>query len=178
MQNDNKESGGAAVVAEQAAVTKAPVKKTAAKKAVVKKAMAKKASVKKVGAKKAPAKKVTAKKATAKKATAKKATAKKATAKKATAKKATPSRAKPTAPISAPATKTKKVKLVRDSFTMPANEYQILQEIKKASLKAGIEVKKSELLRIGVGLLKTLSIAQLSAARSGLTKLSAGRPKK
>ena len=42
MQNDNKESGGAAVVAEQAAVTKAPVKKTAAKKAVVKKAMAKK----------------------------------------------------------------------------------------------------------------------------------------
>ena len=173
MQNDNKESGGAAVVAEQAAVTKAPVKKTAAKKAVVKKAMAKKASVKKVGAKKAPAKKVTAKKATAKKATAKKATAKKATAKK-----ATPSRAKPTAPISAPATKTKKVKLVRDSFTMPANEYQILQEIKKASLKAGIEVKKSELLRIGVGLLKTLSIAQLSAARSGLKKLSAGRPKK
>ena len=163
MQNDNKESGGAAVVAEQAAVTKAPVKKTAAKKAVVKKAMAKKASVKKVGAKKAPAKKVTAKKATAKKATAKK---------------ATPSRAKPTAPISAPATKAKKVKLVRDSFTMPANEYQILQEIKKASLKAGIEVKKSELLRIGVGLLKTLSIAQLSAARSGLTKLSAGRPKK
>ena len=67
---------------------------------------------------------------------------------------------------------------MRDSFTMPANEYQILQEIKKASLKAGIEVKKSELLRIGVGLLKTLSIAQLSAARSGLTKLSAGRPKK
>ena len=163
MQNDNKESGGAAVVAEQAAVTKAPVKKTAAKKAVVKKAMAKKASVKKVGAKKAPAKKVTAKKATAKKATAKK---------------ATPSRAKPTAPISAPATKTKKVKLVRDSFTMPANEYQILQEIKKASLKAGIEVKKSELLRIGVGLLNTLSIAQLGAARSALTKLSAGRPKK
>ena len=173
MQNDNKESGGAAVVAEQAAVTKAPVKKTAAKKAVVKKAMAKKASVKKVGAKKAPAKKVTAKKATAKKATAKKATAKKATAKK-----ATPSRAKPTAPISAPATKTKKVKLVRDSFTMPANEYQILQEIKKASLKAGMEVKKSELLRIGVGLLNTLSIAQLGAARSALTKLSAGRPKK
>ena len=163
MQNDNKESGGAAVVAEQAAVTKAPVKKTAAKKAVVKKAMAKKASVKKVGAKKAPAKKVTAKKATAKKATAKK---------------ATPSRAKPTAPISAPATKTKKVKLVRDSFTMPANEYQILQEIKKASLKAGMEVKKSELLRIGVGLLNTLSIAQLGAARSALTKLSAGRPKK
>ena len=158
MENDSKELGGVAVVAEQAAVKKVPVKKTAAKKAV-----AKKASVKKVGAKKASAKKVTAKKVIAKKATAKK---------------VTPSRAKPTVPVSAPATKTKKVKLVRDSFTMPANEYQILQEIKKASLKAGIEVKKSELLRIGVGLLNTLSIAQLGAARSALTKLSAGRPKK
>ena len=158
MENDSKELGGVAVVAEQAAVKKVPVKKTAAKKAV-----AKKASVKKVGAKKASAKKVTAKKVIAKKATAKK---------------VTPSRAKPTVPVSAPATKTKKVKLVRDSFTMPANEYQILQEIKKASLKAGIDVKKSELLRIGVGLLNTLSIAQLGAARSALTKLSAGRPKK
>ncbi|MCX7223457.1 MAG: hypothetical protein NTW89_11545 [Burkholderiales bacterium] len=158
MENDSKELGGVAVVAEQAAVKKMPVKKTAAKKAVAKKALAKKASVKKVGAKKASAKKVIAKKATAKKAT--------------------PSRAKPTVPVSAPATKAKKVKLVRDSFTMPANEYQILQEIKKASLKAGIDVKKSELLRIGVGLLNTLSIAQLGAARSALTKLSAGRPKK
>jgi hypothetical protein len=163
MENDSKELGGVAVVAEQAAVKKMPVKKTAAKKAVAKKAAAKKASVKKVGAKKASAKKVTAKKVIAKKATAKK---------------ATPSRAKPTVPVSAPATKAKKVKLVRDSFTMPANEYQILQEIKKASLKAGIDVKKSELLRIGVGLLNTLSIAQLGAARSALTKLSAGRPKK
>ena len=163
MENDSKELGGVAVVAEQAAVKKMPVKKTAAKKAVAKKAVAKKASVKKVGAKKASAKKVTAKKVIAKKATAKK---------------ATPSRAKPTVPVSAPATKAKKVKLVRDSFTMPASEYQILQEIKKASLKAGIDVKKSELLRIGVGLLNTLSIAQLGAARSALTKLSAGRPKK
>lgn len=153
MDNDTKESGGAAVVAEQPAAKKATVRKAPAKKAIAKKATAKKASVKKVAAKKAPAKK-------------------------APAKKASPNRAKPTAPVSAPATKVKKVKLVRDSFTMPANEYQILQDIKKASLKAGVEVKKSELLRIGVGLLKTLSVAQLDAARSALTKLRAGRPKK
>ena len=148
MENDTKELGGAALVVEQPAAKKVAVRKAPAKKAVAKKATAKKASVKKVAAKKAPAKK------------------------------ASPSRAKPTAPVSAPATKAKKVKLVRDSFTMPANEYQILQDIKKASLKAGVEVKKSELLRIGVGLLKTLSVAQLDAARSALTKLRAGRPKK
>lgn len=143
MDNDTKESGGAAVVAEPPA--------------------AKKATVRKGPAKKVPAKKTIAKKVTAKKAPAKK---------------ASPNRAKSTAPVSAPATKAKKVKLVRDSFTMPANEYQILQDIKKASLKAGVEVKKSELLRIGVGLLKTLSVAQIDAARSALTKLRAGRPKK
>jgi hypothetical protein len=173
MENTSKDADTTAVVAEQPTVKKVPAKKSSAKKAV-----AKKASVKKVATKKVAAKKATAKKATAKKATAKKATAKKATAKKATAKKVAPSSKQPVSSTSAPATKTKKVKLVRDSFTMPANEYQILQDTKKASLKAGFEVKKSDLLRIGVGLLKTLSVTQLAAARAALTKLHAGRPKK
>ena len=132
------------------------------------------AVAKQPAAKKTPSKKSSAKKVVAKKASVKKATAKKAAPTKSLA----PSRKKPAPSTSAPATKTKKVKLVRDSFTMPANEYQILQDTKKASLKAGFEVKKSDLLRIGVGLLKTLSVTQLAAARAALTKLHAGRPKK
>jgi len=147
---------------------------TEVKQPAVKKIPAKKSSAKKVVAKKASVKKVAVKKVTAKKATAKKATAKKAAPTKSLA----PSRKKPAPSTSAPATKTKKVKLVRDSFTMPANEYQILQDTKKASLKAGFEIKKSDLLRIGVGLLKTLSVTQLAAARAALTTLHAGRPKK
>jgi hypothetical protein len=136
-------------------------------------------AVKKIPAKKPSAKKVVAKKASVKKVAVKKVTAKKATAKKAAPTKSlAPSRKKPAPSTSAPATKTKKVKLVRDSFTMPANEYQILQDTKKASLKAGFEIKKSDLLRIGVGLLKTLSVTQLAAARAALTTLHAGRPKK
>lgn len=131
-------------------------------------------AVKKAAAKKAPAKKSTAKKVSAKKATAKKATAKKATPREVSA--LSPKKVVP--PASAPSAKGKKVKLVRDSFTMPANEYQTLQDIKKASLKAGVEVKKSELLRIGVGLLKTLSVAQIDSQRAALIKLRAGRPKK
>ena len=146
-------------VAKQPAAKKTPSKKSSAKKVV-----AKKVSVKKVAAKKVTAKKVPAKKASAKKAAPTKSLA--------------PGRKKPAPSTSAPATKTKKVKLVRDSFTMPANEYQALQDTKKASLKAGFEVKKSDLLRIGVGLLKTLSVTQLAAARAALTKLHAGRPKK
>jgi hypothetical protein len=70
------------------------------------------------------------------------------------------------------------VKLVRDSFTMPGHEYQVLQDIKKAALKAGVELKKSDLLRIGVSMLKNFSVTQLDKARATLTKLRAGRPKK
>jgi hypothetical protein len=150
-----------------------------AKKAVAKKAVAKKAVAKKAVAKKAVAKKAVAKKATAKKSVAKKPTTKKPVAKKVTAKQPRATNARKVAPVVAnPAPKAKKVKLVRDSFTMPGNEYQVLQDIKKAALKAGIELKKSELLRIGIGMLKSITVAQLDQARAALTKLSAGRPKK
>lgn len=156
------------VVAQKAPAKKAPAKKAAAKKAVAKKAVAKKA----------PAKKAVAKKAAAKKPAVKKAPAKKAPAKKAAAKKPVAKKPKVEAVEAAPAQKPKKVKLVRDSFTMPGHEYQVLQDIKKAALKAGVELKKSDLLRIGVSTLKNFSIAQLDKARATLTKLRAGRPKK
>lgn len=74
--------------------------------------------------------------------------------------------------------KQKKAKLVRDSFTMPEAEYAVLGEVKKACLKAGVEVKKSELLRVGVALIRQLDIAQLKEIVAGLPALKAGRPKK
>jgi len=152
---------------------------TVAKKVVAKKAVAKKAVAKKAVAKKAVEKKVLAKKAAGKKAVVKKATVNKPAAKKVTVKKPPVANTrKDVAAVAQSAPKAKKVKLVRDSFTMPGNEYQVLQDIKKAALKAGIEIKKSELLRIGIGMLKSLTVAQLDKSRAALTKLSAGRPKK
>lgn len=74
--------------------------------------------------------------------------------------------------------KTKKPKLIRDSFTMPEIEYAVLGQVKKACLKAGIEVKKSELLRAGVALIEGLGIDQLKLVLASLTPLKAGRPKK
>lgn len=74
--------------------------------------------------------------------------------------------------------KSKKAKLVRDSFTMPEAEYAVLGEVKKACLKAGIEVKKSELLRVGVALIRQLDILRLKEILGGLPTLKAGRPKK
>ncbi|WP_299540307.1 hypothetical protein [uncultured Herbaspirillum sp.] len=74
--------------------------------------------------------------------------------------------------------KAKKVKQVRDSFTMPENEYAVLAQVKKSCLKAGVEIKKSDLLRIGVSLIKNLKIAELKDILGSLTPLKVGRPKK
>ncbi len=72
----------------------------------------------------------------------------------------------------------RKPKLIRDSFTMPEAEYAALGEVKKACLKAGYEVKKSELLRVGVGLIRKMDIVQLKDILATLPPLKAGRPKK
>lgn len=76
------------------------------------------------------------------------------------------------------AAKPKKIKQVRDSFTMPENEYAVLAQVKKSCLKAGVEIKKSDLLRIGVSLIKNLKIAELKDILNSLTPLKVGRPKK
>jgi len=73
--------------------------------------------------------------------------------------------------------KPKKIKIVRDSFTMPEPEYKVLGEVKRTCLKAGIEVKKSELLRVGVALLQKLKIEDLRASLAELMPVKAGRPK-
>lgn len=88
--------------------------------------------------------------------------------------------ATPVSPVSAEASvkeKHKKPKLVRDSFTMPEDEYAVLSEVKKACIAAGIEVKKSQLLRVGLQLLKKTPVSTLKTMITGLQPLKAGRPK-
>lgn len=76
------------------------------------------------------------------------------------------------------AVKVKKPKLVRDSFTMPQAEYDVLAQVKKACITAGIEIKKSDLLRIGVAMLQKLDVKKIGEAKAGLPALKAGRPSK
>ena len=71
-----------------------------------------------------------------------------------------------------------KVKVVRDSFTMPQADYDIIGALKQKALKAGLSVKKSELLRAGVHALDKLNITQLKQAIANLEKIKTGRPKK
>ncbi len=85
---------------------------------------------------------------------------------------------KKTAVAAMPEEKQKKPKLVRDSFTMPEGEYAVLSVVKKNCLKAGIEVKKSQLLRIGLALLNKTDNATLKKMIAELPALKAGRPKK
>lgn len=73
--------------------------------------------------------------------------------------------------------KIKKPKLVRDSFTMPEDEYRVLNDVKKACIKGGFEVKKSELLRVGVALIRNMDLAALKNVLATLPPLKAGRPK-
>lgn len=70
-----------------------------------------------------------------------------------------------------------KPRLVRDSFTMPEPEYAMLAEVKQACLKAGFDIKKSELLRIGVALISQLDMATLHGVLASLPQLKTGRPR-
>lgn len=83
----------------------------------------------------------------------------------------------PAKAINKPA-KVKKSKLVRDSFTMPEAEYDVLSQAKKKCIVAGFDIKKSELLRIGVAMINALDAKKIRAAQAKLTPLKAGRPSK
>lgn len=67
--------------------------------------------------------------------------------------------------------KVPKVKVVHDSFTMPQNEYKEIAKIKDAFRKAGLPVKKSEVLRAGLKALGELSMAQMKRTLAALEKV-------
>ncbi len=84
---------------------------------------------------------------------------------------AAPQAAKPVKPA-----KVKKPKMVRDSFTMPKDEYAVIDSLKVRSGKLGQAVKKSELLRAGIKALAAMSDIQFKAALSNVPTIKTGRP--
>ena len=85
------------------------------------------------------------------------------------AKRATPAKPVKKAAIPKnPVKKHHKQKTIRDSFTMPENDYSILASLKKKCLAGGVAVKKSELLRAGVQALDGMSLAELKKQLSKL----------
>lgn len=71
-----------------------------------------------------------------------------------------------------------KEKVVRDSFTMPQPDYNLIADLKQAALEHGQHLKKSEILRAGLHALAKLNATQFKLAISSLEKIKTGRPKK
>lgn len=87
-------------------------------------------------------------------------------------------------PVSSPESKTlktlkpKKVKLVRDSFTIPKSEYLVLDDLKLRAAELKHPVKKGELLRAGIKALAAMTASQLQSALQAVPALKIGRPSK
>lgn len=91
--------------------------------------------------------------------------------------KAEPPKAGKTAKAEKPV-RPKKVKLVRDSYAMPEDEYAQIGALKKRLAGLGRETKKSELLRGGIALLAALNDAELTAVMGRVERIKTGRPAK
>jgi hypothetical protein len=86
-------------------------------------------------------------------------------------------KAAPKAAAAKPA-KDKKVKMVRDSISIPKAEYLVLDEMKLRAGKLSAHVKKTELIRAGIKLLSASSDAVFLAALRAVPSLKTGRPAK
>ncbi|MDC8771098.1 hypothetical protein [Roseateles albus] len=71
-----------------------------------------------------------------------------------------------------------KLKLVRDSFTMPRADFELITRLKDRAIGFKRSTKKSELLRAGLQALMALTDKQLAAILTALTPIKTGRPKK
>jgi len=74
--------------------------------------------------------------------------------------------------------KAKKIKLVRDSYAMPENEYAQIGELKKRLAAMSVDVKKSELLRAGIAVMAALKDAELKLVMARVERIKTGRPAK
>lgn len=77
-----------------------------------------------------------------------------------------------------PTKSARKLKLVRDGFTMPESDFALIAALKRQAMSAGREAKKSELLRAGLHALAALDAQALVTALGRLETVKTGRPKK
>ena len=147
----------------QAAALSAPVDKITP---------ATKAAAPKSAAIKTPAAKTTAVKPAAKPVIAKPAPAS------STTKAAVPKKAEKVKVAKPVKDKTPKLKMERDSFTMPKVEYAQFHVLKERLNNLGQPAKKSELLRAGIMQLSAMTDAALKAALAKVPAIKTGRPKK
>lgn len=69
-------------------------------------------------------------------------------------------------------------RVVRDSFTMPPNDYSLINTVQAKLLKAGVHITKGEALRAGLHALQGLALADLKKVVKKVEKVRVGRPAK
>jgi len=67
-------------------------------------------------------------------------------------------------------------KVVRDSFTMPVADHELIGILKTRCLGLGIAIKKSELLRAGLAALERLPDESLAQVAAAVESVKTGRP--
>lgn len=70
-----------------------------------------------------------------------------------------------------------RVRMVRDSFTMPEADFALIAQLKAGATAVGRPAKKSELLRAGLRLLAAQPAKALLGALDSLEPVKLGRPK-
>src|SRR6266581_1865326 len=69
-------------------------------------------------------------------------------------------------------------KVLRDGFTMPADDYALIAQLQATGLAAGLAVSKSAVLRAGLHALQAMSPDELRQVFAALEKVKPGRPPK
>lgn len=67
-------------------------------------------------------------------------------------------------------------KVIRDTFSMPSAEYEVIAEIKDRCLEKKVVVNKSQVVRAGLALLRGITDRELLDVIGRLAKVKAGRP--
>ena len=67
-------------------------------------------------------------------------------------------------------------KVVRDAFTMPAEDHDLFAEIQKKCISLGIVVTKSEIVRAGLKHLSSIPEVNLEEIMKAVPKIKTGRP--
>ena len=70
----------------------------------------------------------------------------------------------------------KRQETVRDNFTFPQNDYELIASLKDRCLQQAVSVSKSEIIRAGLHALESMSDPELLELIENLAKLKTGRP--
>jgi Arc/MetJ-type ribon-helix-helix transcriptional regulator len=67
-------------------------------------------------------------------------------------------------------------RVIRDSFSLPANDYEVIGTLRERALKAGVQTNKSELIRAGLRVLLAMKEDDFLSAVKQIEKIKTGRP--